>query len=73
MKCAKMATFIMATSTSKLIHPFRLAHLTHFARPSLKMRLASLGRSFLWIKKNGAVHAHRGQGHFAVDDGGNPA
>jgi len=32
-----------ATSTPKLTHPIRLAHFTRFARPSLKMRLASLG------------------------------
>ena len=40
----KIATDIMATSTTKLtlFHPFRLAHFTRFARPSLKMCLASL-------------------------------
>jgi len=37
-----------ATSTTKLTHLFRLAHFTIFARPSLKMRLASLGRRGLY-------------------------
>ena len=44
MKCAKMATDIMATSTTKLtlFHPIRLTYFTRFAHPSLKMRFASL-------------------------------
>jgi len=39
----EMAIDIMATSTTKLTHPIILAHLTHFALASLKMRLSSLG------------------------------
>jgi len=34
-----------ATSTTELTHSIRLARFTRFARPSLKMRLASLGAS----------------------------
>ena len=44
MKCTKIATDIMATSTTKLTQPIRLTRLHSFcSRPSLKMRLASLG------------------------------
>jgi len=38
----EIATDIIATSTTKLTRPSRLAHFTRFARPSLKMRFASL-------------------------------
>jgi len=38
----EIATDITAASTTKLTHPIRLTHFTRFARPSLKMRLASL-------------------------------
>ena len=42
-RVCEMVTDEMATSTTKLTHPIRLAHFARFDRPSLKMRLASLG------------------------------
>jgi len=42
-------------STTELTHPIRLAHFTLFARPSLKMRLASLGAVRTSTRKNSST------------------
>ncbi len=47
----EMATDIMATSTTKLTHPIRLARLVRFARPSLKMRLACTAQELATLEK----------------------
>ena len=53
----EMAIDIMATSTTELTHPIRLARSVCFARPSLKMRLASLGAGEARARRGDVEHA----------------